>query len=65
MQKFLFSATLTQSPEKIAPLELYNPVLFTTQGRQEEEGDDDTSEHVGGNVMAVLECQKTYLENLY
>lgn len=31
VQKFLFSATLTENPEKIAALELFNPLLFLTQ----------------------------------
>jgi len=30
-QKLLFSATLTQNPEKIAPLELLHPLLFTSK----------------------------------
>ena len=40
VQKFLFSATLTQNPEKIAPLELYNPLLFTTQSSTDEDKED-------------------------
>lgn len=30
-QKLLFSATLTQNPEKLASLELYHPILFTSK----------------------------------
>lgn len=29
LQKLLFSATMTHSPEKLAPLQLYQPILFT------------------------------------
>ena len=32
LQKLLFSATLTLSPEKLAPLQLFQPVLFTAAG---------------------------------
>lgn len=46
LQKLLFSATLTQNPEKLAPLELFKPVLFTSQM---ESGSRDTDvEHVTG-----------------
>jgi len=31
VQKFLFSATLTENPEKIASLELFNPLLFLSR----------------------------------
>ena len=43
VQKFLFSATLTENPEKIAALELFNPLLFLTQasGRGKTSGDGD------------------------
>lgn len=32
LQKLLFSATMTHSPEKLAPLQLYQPILFTATG---------------------------------
>lgn len=32
LQKLLFSATMTHSPEKLAPLQLYQPILFTVTG---------------------------------
>lgn len=32
LQKLLFSATMTHSPEKLAPLQLYQPTLFTGTG---------------------------------
>ena len=32
LQKLLFSATLTQSPEKLAVLRLYRPLLFSSSG---------------------------------
>ncbi|KAL9965510.1 hypothetical protein ACROYT_G029316 [Oculina patagonica] len=32
LQKLLFSATMTHSPEKLAPLQLYQPILFTVRG---------------------------------
>ena len=43
MQKFLFSATMTHNPEKLAPLKLYKPVLCTAVGKlpcKEQEGKD-------------------------
>lgn len=30
LQKLLFSATMTQNPEKLAQLKLYKPILFTS-----------------------------------
>ena len=32
LQKLLFSATMTHSPEKLAPLQFYQPILFTVRG---------------------------------
>ncbi|XP_065056118.1 ATP-dependent RNA helicase DDX51-like [Rhopilema esculentum] len=40
LQKLLFSATMTQNPEKLGPLNLYNPVFFKVMGKAEIEGKD-------------------------
>lgn len=52
LQKLLFSATLTQNPEKLAPLELFKPVLFTSQM---ESGSRDTDvEHVTDDERFII-----------
>ena len=35
LQKLLFSATMTQNPEKLAPMQLYQPVLFMASEKAE------------------------------
>lgn len=37
LQKLLFSATMTHSPERLAPLQLYQPILFTVNRQDEDE----------------------------
>ena len=45
VQKLLFSATLTQNPEKLAPLSLYNPILFATASEKlENKSDKETGD---------------------
>ncbi|XP_066924203.1 ATP-dependent RNA helicase DDX51-like isoform X1 [Clytia hemisphaerica] len=44
VQKFLFSATLTENPEKIATLELFNPILFLSQSSRKKKDDDQDVE---------------------
>ena len=34
LQKLLFSATMTHNPEKLEPLKLYKPILFTSAGKE-------------------------------
>ena len=41
LQKLLFSATLTQNPEKLQQLGLYQPRLFSTQPARVGPGDAD------------------------
>ena len=40
LHKLLFSATLTQNPEKLAQLQLFNPKLFVTQATNQHDGED-------------------------
>ena len=37
LQKLLFSATMTHNPEKLEPLKLYKPVLFTSAVKETNE----------------------------
>ena len=41
LQKLLFSATMTHNPEKLAPLKLYNPILFTAVGQSRIDGQEE------------------------
>lgn len=45
VQKFLFSATLTENPEKLAALDLFNPLLFMSQSAIVESQDADQENH--------------------
>lgn len=45
LQKLLFSATLTQNPEKLAPLRLYRPKYFTvSKPATDNDGNNNTFE---------------------
>ena len=52
LQKLLFSATMTHNPEKLAPLKLYKPVLFTAVGRLE--GKEESSDSRGEKIKIIL-----------
>ncbi|XP_048588349.1 ATP-dependent RNA helicase DDX51-like [Nematostella vectensis] len=41
LQKLLFSATMTHSPEKLAALQLYNPMLFAVSNTPEMSAEND------------------------
>jgi len=43
LQKLLFSATMTHSPEKLAPLQLYQPILFTVTASDNQAKDSEES----------------------
>ncbi|XP_065644160.1 ATP-dependent RNA helicase DDX51 [Hydra vulgaris] len=45
LQKLLFSATLTQNPEKLAPLRLYNPILFISKCDNQKNKKDGSTEN--------------------
>ena len=49
LQKLLFSATMTHSPEKLAPLQLYQPILFTATGSVNQTSD-------AGESVAGMRC---------
>ncbi|XP_032702789.1 ATP-dependent RNA helicase DDX51 [Lontra canadensis] len=48
LQKLLFSATLTQNPEKLQQLGLHQPWLFSTGLTRRDPGDSDTDRDSGG-----------------
>lgn len=49
LQKLLFSATLTQNPEKLSQLSLFKPILFVTQTSNKTEINDSTETTVATN----------------
>lgn len=48
LQKLLFSATLTQNPEKLQQLGLHQPWLFSTGLVRRDPGDSDADRDSGG-----------------
>eukprot|EP00794_Sanderia_malayensis_P011134 gene11134-12305_t len=50
LQKLLFSATLTQNPEKLAPLQLFRPVLFASTGKIDATQADNTKSDAAKDI---------------
>lgn len=53
LQKLLFSATMTNSPEKLASLHLYNPVLYIAS-KAPEESDSHEGEYFYGLYLITI-----------
>ena len=47
LQKLLFSATLSQNPEKLQELSLYEPKLFTSKTDHGQNDEDEDNEFIG------------------
>ena len=58
LQKLLFSATMTHSPEKLAPLQLYQPILFTVTASVNQT--KDRGETTAGTKCLML-CYLIYI----
>ena len=54
LQKLLFSATMTHSPEKLAPLQLYQPMLFTVMGNVNQRDQRVSSSGIWQFILTVL-----------
>ncbi|KAJ7333122.1 ATP-dependent RNA helicase ddx51 [Desmophyllum pertusum] len=63
LQKLLFSATMTHSPEKLAPLQLYQPILFTATGsvNQTNDGGDYTADVTTAGRYSIPEGLSEYM----
>ena len=67
LQKLLFSATMTHSPEKLAPLQLYQPILFTVTGSVNQT--KDSGESTAGTRCLMLHicylniCEANFFKN--
>lgn len=69
-QKLLFSATLSQDPEKLSRLGLFQPILFTSVIITDRDEDVDLDKEVGGFIgrytspqeltERAVECQPEY-----
>lgn len=80
LRKLLFSATLTSNPQKLAGLDVINPLMYTTKemrapaatarSRKEEEEDrvarrdEETVEGAAAHDESALPRQKTWRSNL-
>jgi len=54
LQKMLFSATMTNSPEKLAPLQLHNPVLYIASKVPMEQSQADPNSKYSRSLYSLL-----------